>query len=71
MWDVVGGSHDLDFADHVMIFVETLEDLGGALDTLNTESEPLALKVSWIKTKFQKFVGFFDENINLLPPDGV
>ena len=32
------------------------------------ESEPLGLKVSWIKTKIQRFVGFFDENINLPPP---
>ena len=39
-----------------------------ALDTLSMESEPLGLKVSWIKTKIQKFVGFFDENINLPPP---
>ena len=59
---------DLDFADDIVIFSETLEDLVATLDTLSMESEPLGLKVSWIKTKIQKFVGFFDENINLLPP---
>ena len=26
------------------------------------------VNVSWIKNKIQKFVGFFDENINLPPP---
>ena len=39
-----------------------------ALDTLSIESRPLGLKVSWIKTKIQKLVAFFDENINLPPP---
>ena len=59
---------DLDFADDIAIFAETLEALVTALDTLSIESRPLGLKVSWIKTKIQKFVGFFDENINLPPP---
>merc|ERR1712030_50969 len=48
--------------------METLEALVAAQDTLSLESEPLGLKVSWIKTKIQKFVGFFVENINLPPP---
>ena len=46
---------DLDFADDIVIFAETLEALVAALDILNIESEPLGLKVSWIKTKIQKF----------------
>ena len=37
---------DLEFADDGVIFAETLEVLVGALDTLSTESEPLAQKVS-------------------------
>ena len=36
-----------------------------ALDTLNTESGPIGLKVSWIKTKIQKVIAFFDENKDL------
>ena len=59
---------DLDFADDIAIFAETLEALVTALDTLSIESRPLGLKVSWIKTKIQKFVGFFVENNNLPPP---
>ena len=59
---------DLDFADDIVIFAETLEALVAALDTLSMESEPLGLKVSWIKTKILKFIAFFDENINLPPP---
>ena len=62
---------DLDFADDIAIFAETLEALVTALDTLSIESRPLGLKVSWIKTKIQKFVGFFVENNNLLPPVAV
>ena len=42
-----------------------------ALDTLSTESEPLGLKISWIKPKIQKFVAFFDESIDLPPPVAV
>ena len=43
----------------------------GALDTLSTESEPFGLKVSLMKIKIQKFVAFFDENIDLPPPVAV
>ena len=56
---------DHDFADNIVIFAEMLEVLVGTLDTLSTESEPLSLKVSWINTKIQKLVAFFDENIGL------
>ena len=46
---------DLDFADDAVIFVETLDILLGALVVLIKESEPLGLRVSWVKTKFQAF----------------
>ena len=59
---------DHNFADDIVIFADTLEALMVSLDTLSTESKPLGLKVSWIKTKIQKFVSFFDANINLPPP---
>ena len=62
---------DLDFADDILIFAKTMEVLVDALDTLSTESELLDLKVSWIKTKIQRFVAFLDENIDLLPPAAV
>ena len=59
---------DLDIADDILIFAETLEVLAGALNTLSTETKPLGLKVSWIKNMIQKFVSFFDENLDLPPP---
>ena len=62
---------DLDFADDIVIFAETLEALVATLDTLSIESRSLGLKVSWINTKIQKFVNFFDENINLPSPVAV
>ena len=46
---------DLDFADDAVIFAETLDNLLGALEVLNEESEPLGLQVSWVKTKIQAF----------------
>ena len=39
-----------------------------ALDILSTESKPLGLKFSWIKTKIREFIAFFDENIDPSPP---
>ena len=39
---------DLDFADYVVIFVETLDILLGALEVMNEELEPLGLWVSWV-----------------------
>ena len=44
---------DIDFADNIVIFAETLEALVAALDTLSKKSKRLGLKVSWIKTKIQ------------------
>ena len=41
--------------------------LVGDLETLSTDSEPFGLKVSWIKNKIQKFITFFEENIDLPP----
>ena len=46
---------DLDYADNVVILAETKETLPEALETLSEESEPLGLRVSWIKTKIQAF----------------
>ena len=51
---------DLDFADYAVIFMETLDILLGALEVLNEESEPLGLRVSWVKTKIQAFNDILD-----------
>ena len=61
----------LDFADNFVIFAETLEVLVGVLDILSTESKPLSVNFSWIKTKIHRFVTFIDENIDILPPTAV
>ena len=52
---------DLDFADDAVIFAETVGILTSALETLSEESEPLGLRVSWIKTKVQAFGDLMDE----------
>ena len=44
---------DLDFADDAVIFAEILDILLGTLEVLNEESEPLGLRVFWVKTKIQ------------------
>lgn len=46
---------NLDFTVSIVHFTETLEVQVHALDILNTESDPLGHKVSWIKTKIQLF----------------
>ena len=51
---------DLDFADDAVIFAETLDILLGALEVLNEESQPLGLRVSWVKTNFQAFIDILD-----------
>ena len=51
---------DLDFADDAVIFAATLDILLGALEVLNEESEPLGLRVSWVKTKIQAFNDILD-----------
>ncbi|KAG2460052.1 SYT10 protein, partial [Polypterus senegalus] len=45
--------NDLDFANNVVIFLESIEALIGALERLSEESECLDLQVSWTKTKTQ------------------
>ena len=59
---------DLDFADDYVIFTEMMDGLVGTLDTLSTESVLLGEKVSYIKTKIQRFDAFFGESIYLLLP---
>ena len=46
---------DLDFGNDAVILAETIETLAEALETLIEVSEPLGLRVSWIKTKIQEF----------------
>ena len=43
-----------------LIFAETRDILLGALEVLNEESEPLGLRVSWVKTKIQAFNDILD-----------
>ena len=58
---------DIDFADDAVIFAETLHILLGALEVLNKESEPLGLRVSWVKTKIQAFNDILDAAILSVP----
>ena len=58
---------DLDFADDAVIFAETLDILLGVLEVLNEESEPLAFRVSWVKTKIQAFNDILDAAILSVP----
>ena len=51
----------------MMIFVETLDILLGALEVLSEESEPLGLRVSWVKTKIQAFNDILDAAIFSVP----
>ena len=51
---------DLDFTDDAVIFAETLDIVLWALKVLNEESEPLGLRVSWVKTKIQAFNDILD-----------
>ena len=61
---------DLDFADHSVIFAETIYILLGALEVLNEESEPLGLRVSWVKTRIQAFNDILDATIFSVPVCG-
>ena len=49
------------------MFVETLEILLGAPKVLNEESEPLGLRVSWVKTKIQAFIHILDAAVLSVP----
>ena len=61
---------DLDFADDAVILAETIETLTEALETLSEESEPLGLRVSWIKTKIQAFGDTLEAAVHSLPVAG-
>ena len=61
---------DLDFADDAIILAETLDILLGVLEVLNEESEPLELRVSWVKAKIQAFNDILDAAILSLPVCG-
>ena len=61
---------DLDFADDAVIFAETTEVLAGALDLLSGETEPLGLRVSWIKTKVHTYSDNLDATIVSTPMSG-
>ena len=61
---------DLDFADDAVIFVETLDILLGALEVLNEESDPLGLRVSWVKTKIQAFNDILNAAVLSVPVCG-
>ena len=61
---------DLDFADDAVIFAETSDILLGALEVLNEESEPLGLRVSWVKTKIQAFNDILDAAVLSMPVCG-
>ena len=61
---------DLDSADDAVIFAKTLDIILGALEVLNEESEPLGLRVSWVKTKIQAFNDILDAAILSVPVCG-
>ena len=54
----------------MVIFLETLDILLGALEVLNEESEPLGLRVSWVKTKIQAFNDILDAAVLSVPVCG-
>ncbi|KAG0719065.1 Retrovirus-related Pol polyprotein from type-1 retrotransposable element R2 [Chionoecetes opilio] len=58
---------DLVFADDAVIFAESLEVLGMALEALHEEAKPLGLEVSWLKTKVQVFGDLLDEAVQSVP----
>ena len=61
---------DLDFADNAVIIAEALDILLGALKVLNEESEPLELRVSWVKTNIQAFNDILEAPILSVPVCG-
>ena len=60
----------LDFTDDAVLFAESLDIPLGALEVLNGESEPLGLRVSWVKTKIQAFNDILDVIILFVPVCG-
>ena len=61
---------DLDFADDAVILAESVDILTGALEKPSEEAEPLRLRVSWIKTKFQAFGDILEAAVDSLPVAG-
>ena len=61
---------DLDFADDVVSFAETLDIFMGALAVLNEEPEPLGLRVYRVKTKIQASNDILDAAILSIPVCG-
>ena len=61
---------DLDFADDAVIFAETSDILLGALEVLNEKSEPMGLRVSWVKTKIRAFNDILDDAVLSVPVCG-
>ena len=61
---------DFDFSEDAVIFAETLDILLGALEVLSEESEPLRLRVSFVKTKIQAFNDILDAAVLSLPVCG-
>ena len=61
---------DLDFVDDAVIFAETLDIFLWALEVLNEESEPLGLRVSWVKNMIQAFNDILDAAILSVPVCG-
>ena len=57
----------IDFADDAVIFANTLGIILGAHGVPIEESEPLGLRVSWIKTKIQAFNDILDAAILSAP----
>ena len=58
------------FANDAVIFAETLDILLGTLEVLNEGSEPLGLRVSWVKTKIQAFNDILDAAVLSVPVCG-
>ena len=52
-----------DFLGDAVIFAETLDIFLGALEVLNEESEPLGLRVYWVKIEIQAFNDILETDI--------
>ena len=58
---------DIDLADDAVIFAETTDILAKVLVSLSEKTEPLGMRVSWIKTKVQAFGDILDVTIASFP----